>query len=259
MERFSRRAQSPSRLISKVVAPLVPLALILLVWSWYASHSEGGVFPSVPETAQGFWTSLTSGTIWGETWVSWRSLLVGYVIAAPIGIVLGLLLGASRVLDRLLGVYLDIALVTPMIVLMPVVLIAIGITAKAETLVIIFFALPYVILPIRNGTRALPQLWFELGRSLGASRWQLMGAVLLPGARGAIVRGLRLGLGHAVSGLFTVELTLAALGIGKVVLTAQSAFMLGDMLGYIAFTLVQVLIVMSLANLFDSSWREATA
>lgn len=253
MPRRTRTAIGALRLnlLIPVVAPLAVLAVLLVVWSAYARSSGGSLFPTPTQVAVGFWDALTSGHVWSQTMVSWRSLVIGYVLSAVIGIALGLLLGSSRLTDRTLGVYLDIALVTPMIVMMPIVLIALGVTRTAEVVVVMFFSIPYVTLPIRNGVRAMPQLWFDLSRSLCASRLQVWRFILLPGARSVITHGLRLGLAHALSGLLVVEFTLVALGIGQVVLDAKAAFDFGSMIGYLLLVMAQVLVVMGALRLVD--------
>ncbi len=214
---------STTRLLM-LVAPLCVLGVLLGAWAIYAAHSPGHLFPTVGSTVGGIGHSIVSGSEWSATLRSWRTLAIGYGIAVALGIPLGLTLGRSRTLDRLLGAYLDIALVVPMIVLMPVVLLAVGVTAKSQVVVIVLFALPYVVLPVRNHVRRLPRVWMDLAGTLGSSRAQLWRYILIPGSRSGIVLGLRLGLAHALSGLFIAELTLLSLGIGQVILNDQSNF-----------------------------------
>jgi ABC-type nitrate/sulfonate/bicarbonate transport system permease component len=240
-----------------LLAPLVVLGVLLGAWAIYAAHSAGHLFPTVGETARGLGHSLVSGSDWSATLRSWRTLAIGYGIAVALGVPLGLTLGRSRNLDRLFGTYLDIALVVPMIVLMPVVLLAVGVTAKAQVVVIVLFALPYVVLPVRNHVRRLPRVWLDLASTLGASRIRLWRFVLFPGARSGIVLGLRLGLAHALSGLFIAELTLISLGIGQVILADQSNFDFGPMIGYIIIVMAQVVIVMALLRSMDTGEEEA--
>lgn len=254
MESPARNRRGPAALrVAQVLLPLAVLGAIAIAWTFYAATAEGHVFPTVSETVRGFWETLTSGADWRATLVSWRSLAIGYAVAAVAGIALGLLLGVSRIADRLFGVYLDLMLVVPMIVIMPIVLIALGVTAKAEVVVIIFFAVPYVALPTRTVVREMPQLWFDVFASLGANRARLWRYLLVPGSRAGIVHGLRLGLAHALSGLFVVELTLVALGVGNVILQYRGQFEFGKMIGYIGLLMLQVLVVMSLINRVDRS------
>lgn len=244
-----------TRRVLPVLAPLAVLVVFVLIWSVYAHTAGGSLFPTPIQTVHGFWDSARSSTIWRQTALSWRSLAIGYGISVVGGILFGLLLGVSRPVDRILGIYLDIALVTPMIVMMPIVLIALGVTSTAEVVVVIFFSLPYVTLPIRNGVRSMPQLWFDLSASLCANRRQTWRHILLPGARRAIANGLRLGLAHALSGLLVVEFTLVALGIGQVVLTYKANFELGAMIGYVFLVMAQVLLVMTAITRLDREPR----
>lgn len=251
--RAARRALTRS-----VLPPLVVLAVLVAVWWWYATFFGGALFPGPGEAARGFWTTATSGDVWAHTAKSWRSFAIGYCVSAVLGTAIGILMGTNRWIDNVFGVYLDIAIVTPMIVMLPIVLIALGITAVSEVVVIVFFAIPYVIMPVRNGVRGLPSLWFDLSRMLCASRRQTWRYVLLPGARRPIVDGLRLGLAHALSGMMIVELTLVAIGIGQVVLNYQAQFEFGDMFGYLFLVMLQVVIALTLVNrLYESSRKEA--
>jgi NitT/TauT family transport system permease protein len=248
-----RRGKSSSVLSGRswfvpVLAPLVVLALVVSAWQLYAQTLGGVLFPTPADTVSGFWESARSGSVWRKTAISWRSLAIGYGVSVVLGVTLGLLLGLNRRVDKVFGVFLDISIVTPMIVVMPIVLMALGINATAQVVVVIFFSMPYVTLPIRNGVRTMPQLWFDLSQMLCASRSQTWRYVVLPGARGAISNGLRLGLAHALTGLLVVEFTLVALGIGGVVLNYQAQFLFGQMFGYLFLVMAQIVILMTLIN-----------
>ena len=253
--RAAARGKHWMRRLGPVLAPLLVLVGFVVAWQIYARTAGGSLFPTPRETVIGFWDSARSPSIWRDTARSWRALALGYGISVVLGVLFGLLLGSSRRVDKVLGVYLDIALVTPMIVMMPIVLIALGVTATAEVVVVIFFALPYVTLPIRDGVRTMPQLWFDLSRSLCATNPQTWRYILLPGARRAITDGLRLGLAHALSGLLVVEFTLVSLGIGQVVLTYKAEFAFGSMIGYVLFIMVQILIVMTFITRLNRDTR----
>jgi ABC-type nitrate/sulfonate/bicarbonate transport system permease component len=240
-----------------VLAPLVVLALLVTAWQLYAQTLGGALFPTPSDTVNGFWESARSGSVWRETAISWRALAIGYGVSVVLGVTFGLLLGLNRWVDRVFGVFLDISIVTPMIVVMPIVLIALGVNATAQVVVVIFFSMPYVTLPVRNGVRTMPQLWFDLSKMLCLSRLQTWRYVVLPGARGPITNGLRLGLAHALTGLLVVEFTLVALGIGGVVLNYRAQFLFGEMFGYLLLVMVQIVIVMTLINRLYGNARRA--
>lgn len=238
-----------------LVLPAAVAAIVVAAWQLDVSTLHTSLVPTPTNVARGFWTSMTSSADWAESATSWLSLAIGYAISAVGGVAIGVLLGWKRGLDRTLGVYVDLAMVVPEIVMMPIILIALGVTRKAEVVVIIMFSAPYVIMPIRNGVRALPAAWIDLSMSLCATRRQLWRHVLLPGSREVIAAGLRIGLGHALTGLLVVELTLVSLGIGKVVTDYQSAYEFGPMFGYILLVMCQVFVIMGLISLVEAKSR----
>lgn len=245
---------SEARWVRAVLAVALPLGiagLIIGAWQIYVSRSNDALVPTPSNVAVGFIRSATTLNVWQKTGDSWVSLAIGYGIAIVIGVTMGLFLGHNRLADRTIGVYVDIALVTPEVVLMPIVLIALGVTRTAVVGVVVLFATPYIIMPIRSGIRAMPRIWFEVAQSLCASRRQVWRFILLPGARAVIATGLRLGLAHALSGLLVVELTLVALGIGQVIIIDKAEFAFGDMFGYIVLVMVQISAVMICISLLE--------
>lgn len=235
-------------------ALLLPLAIAAAIvggWQLYVTTAHNVLVPTPASVASGFILALQSSSTWAKTGSSWISLAIGYSISAVAGITLGILLGWKRGIDKTLGVYVDLALVTPEIVLMPILLVAFGVTRTSVVMVIIMFSLPYVIMPIRNGVRAMPQAWLDLSRSFRATRIQTWRHIIIPGAREMIGAGLRIGLGHALTGLLVVELTLVALGIGQVIIADQSAYKFGAMFGYIVLVMCQVFVIMGAISFIE--------
>jgi NitT/TauT family transport system permease protein/taurine transport system permease protein len=60
--------------------------------------------------------------------------------------------------------------------------------------------------------------------SLGASRWQLLTEVLLPGALPNIVTGIRTGLGFAWRGLIAAEMIATNVGLGYMLFVARDFY-----------------------------------
>lgn len=238
-----------------VALPVGVAIVVVAAWQIYVATVNASLVPTPVTVAEGFWSAATTSGDWSATGRSWLSLAMGFGIAAVGGVILGLLLGWNRALDRSIGVYVDIALVMPEIVLMPIILIALGVTMRAEVAVIVLFSAPYVIMPIRNGVRSMPREWLDLYKSLCATRPQVWRHLLLPASREMIGTGLRIGLGHALTGLLIVELTLVALGIGNVVIGYQSAYDFGSMFGYILLVMCQVFLLMGLISLIEARSR----
>lgn len=236
---------------ARIALPLVVLALLVIAWQSYASRAGNFLMPRPMRFVQAIPDVLTSGAAWSAIGTSDISLVIGYGLAVVVGIPVGLAMSRSRLLDRVLGPYLDIAIVVPMAVLMPVVLMALGLTRRAQVAVIVLFAVPFIVVATRDGARTLRREWTEMARVFGANEVQLWRRVLLPGSVGAIVAGLRLGFAQALTGLVTVELTLIALGIGKQIIVFRSHFQSAQLFAFVALLMVQSVLFLGVLRLLE--------
>jgi ABC-type nitrate/sulfonate/bicarbonate transport system permease component len=238
-------------LVRRVGLPLAVLAVLVAAWQSYASRSGNFLMPRPLGFVRAIPEVLGSGEAWRALAASDVSLAIGYGIAVGVGIPLGLTMARSRLAHRVLGPYLDIAIVVPMAVMMPVVLMALGLTRQAQVAVVVLFAVPFIVVATRDGARTMRAEWTDMARVFGAGELQLWRRVLLPGSVGAIVAGLRLGFAQALTGLVTVELTLIALGIGKQMIVYQSHFQSAQLFVFVALLMAQSVAVLSLLRLLE--------
>jgi NitT/TauT family transport system permease protein len=229
----------------RVIMPIAVGLPFLICWELYARVTASPLVPPPSRIAAALPGVLGDPATWGGLLSSDVSLLLGYAVALVLGIPLGLLMGRLRRLDLLLGPVVDLAMVTPMVVVMPVVLMALGLTRQSQIVVILLFALPFVTVPCRAGVRAIPAELIEMPRSFGASELQLWREVLLPGSIPSIATGLRLGFGQAITGMVVVELTLLAIGIGQVLLHYESSFHYPELFGIVLLIIAQSVVVMA--------------
>jgi NitT/TauT family transport system permease protein len=201
-------------------------SLLVVAGAWEAAAwwIDGLLFPTFFETIAAIPRILRSPDVWQAIWISHQAFLIGFAVAAVLGIAGGLIMGRSPAADAFIDPYLTILLATPMAALIPVVILAFGLGLLARTLVVILFSIGLIAVSTRAGLRTLDPAWLEMARSFGASERQLWRAVVLPGAVPAIVTGLRLGLARAFTGMVAVELLLVAVGVGRLILAFQGAF-----------------------------------
>jgi ABC-type nitrate/sulfonate/bicarbonate transport system permease component len=163
------------------------------------------------------------------------ALVIGFPVSVAAGGGLGLALGRAPIVDRLLGIYVDMALVVPIIAVVPIIIVAFGITLTSKVAVVVLFALPVVALSVRSAVRDIDRDRVEMARSFGATARHVWPKVILPAALPAVFSGLRVGLSRAISGMIVVELTLVPTGIGGLFVKYRSQF---DAANLYAVTLV---------------------
>jgi len=189
-----------------------------------AHRLDSLLLPGFVETIAALAHLLTTRELWEAVWISNQAMVLGFLLAAAVGIVLGLLMGRWRTAERYVDPYLNILIATPKSALIPIVIMATGLGLLSRVLVVFISAIVVITVNVRAGLRMIDPAWVEMARSFGASEGQVWRKVLLRGGFPAILMGFRLGLARSVSGMITVELLLVALGMGRLILDFEGVF-----------------------------------
>ena len=196
-----------------------------LAWEIFA-HTRGSILiPGFLETIAAFVDLLFgSGALWYPLFVSNQAMVIGFGISATAGTAIGVAMARIEWLDRIARSYTAILVSVPLAPLIPLVVIALGLTLTARVSIIVFFSLAFVAVNVRAGIRSVDSRLVDMARSFGASELQLWKRVLIPGAAPGIFAGLRIGLARAITGMIVVELLLVAPGIGTLILAYKGRF-----------------------------------
>lgn len=205
-----------------IFLPLVPFAILATVWQLYAEEANSLVLPTFTEFVVALANLLVTPDFWEALLISNQALIVGYLLAVLAGVPIGLAMGRAAGLRNIVDPYINLILIIPMAVLLPVILIALGISFTSRVVVIYVFALPFVVVPCLAGVRVIERHLLDMSRTFGSTEYQLWRYILVPGALPAILSGLRQGLAHALTGMVVVELTLMAVGVGRLLQTYGS-------------------------------------
>lgn len=200
------------------------LLVLLLLWEYAGRTGQKLLIPPASDTLRALWALTVSGELPSALLLSNQSLVLGFAATLLIGIPLGLLLGRFATLDRICSLYLDIALVVPMVALMPIVIVALGLTLITRVVIVVLFALPGLVANVRTGMRGVDPRLVEMARAFGAREWQIWWKVTLPAALPAVMAGVRYAASRAVVGMVIVELTLIAVGIGLIIQRGRGSF-----------------------------------
>ncbi|MDR3429278.1 taurine ABC transporter permease TauC [Silvimonas sp.] len=204
------------------------LTIGVLVLLWWAITTAGLIqplfLPSPQAVARKFWRVSTSGfvdaTLWQHLVASLTRVLLALVaavlFAVPVGIAIGLSPRIRAVLDPLIEFYRPI----PPLAYLPLIVIWFGIGELSKVLLIYLAIFAPIAISTAAGVRSADQTRIRAAQSLGASRWQLIRYVILPGALPDILTGVRIGLGTGWSTLVAAELVAATRGLGFMVQSA---------------------------------------
>jgi NitT/TauT family transport system permease protein len=114
----------------------------------------------------------------------------------------------------------------------------------------------------RQGTHTVDKRLLDVAASFGATQARVFWTVILPGTVPFILAALRLGVGHALVGVFVGELYATNAGIGYMILIAGQAEQTDRLLfGVLIFTSAGVALIESMRLLERrfQSWRPRAA
>ncbi len=188
-------------------------ALALFVGFWQAVVSLGikpdYVLPA-PATAFGeFGHQLTQGTFWHATGVTLTRGVVGFALAAVIGLALGIVVAQSRILRSAIGSLITGLQTMPSIAWFPLAILLFQLSERAILFVILIGAVPSIANGVIGGVDYVPPVLVRAGRNVGASGLALYRHVILPAALPSIVSGLKQGWAFAWRSLLAGELIVA--------------------------------------------------
>lgn len=178
---------------------------LLVLWELFARSVGPFFFPGLADVARGYVEVVRDGNL-ALVATSFQQMLVGFGLAAVIGIPLGLLIGSFRTVEWFLGPYVNILFVTSLAAILPFLILVFGTGFEFRVAVVFLFSFFYVVINPADGVRSINQDVVEMSRSFNASQTKRFFSVTLPGTLPFIIAGLRLGLGQAVQGMIIAEL-----------------------------------------------------
>lgn len=225
----SRRARwnGSSRSVRRVAIGGAGASAAILVW-FLCTSILGLVSPARFPSPADVWSAavqLTTrgyggGTLVQQVWHSSRLVVSGFVVAATTGVALGLLMGVSRRAEKLINPTFLILRPIPPLAWIPLAILWFGLGDTAKIFVIWYAALVPSVINTLTGMRGVDPTLVSAARVHGASSYQVLLHVLIPGAMPMIFTGLRLSLQACWTTLVAAELVGAFFGIGRVLVIA---------------------------------------
>jgi len=202
---------------------LIALVIFAVIWQLGTIDHKSMLIPTFVDTMKALPVLLVgedAQALWTALYISNGPLVIGFAISIIVGIPLGLLIGRYGRIERFANLYLNILLVTPMAAIIPLLVMAFGVRDGAmisRVLLIVFFAIVMLIVNSRAGVRQVDPALIEMGRCFGAGELAIWRRILLPGSMPAVMTGVRLGLGRAITGMVVIELLFLAVGLGNLI------------------------------------------
>jgi len=157
-------------------------------------------------------------------------VMVGFIIAAIIGVPLGLIMGTFQVAEALTEPMVGFIRYMPASAFIPLFILWLGI-GDVEKIAIIFVGSFFqLVLMVAVVAKNVHTDMLETAYTLGARRFQVIRKVLLPASLPGILDTLRIIIGWAWTYIIVAELVASASGIGYMIISAQRKLRTGSII-----------------------------
>lgn len=230
--------------------------------TWQLIASSGIVrpifLPKLSDVLADLWMLISTGRLNQHLLVSGIEFGGGMLAALIVGIVVGILMGASSRIDKLLIWWVSSLDATPRIAFAPLLIVWFGIGVESKMVLVFISGLFPILLSTAAGVRTTSHELREMAESFSVPRLMQFTAIVLPGAVPFIITGVRLGITRGLIGIVVGEYLASTEGIGWMLSNATDTF---NMVRVFALIIVLAFVGVSLTTLarwlerrFDS-WR----
>ena len=209
---------------------VILIVLLLGVWQFTALYvMDTPTWPPVSRIFAAWYENIADGTIIKHLLATfWRQML-GYSLAAMLGITLGLLMGYYRILNNLLEPLIEVFRPIPGPAYLPVLILFVGIGHEMKVVLIMVASLFPILLNTYGGVRAIDPVQLDTARTLGLTTLQTMREVVLPAASPQILTGMRISLAISLILAILSEMIVSTDGLGYFTLLAERTFKVPEM------------------------------
>jgi sulfonate transport system permease protein len=212
--------------LGREAVPGTFVALLGVLVAWQAAAAiipNASVF--LPPPVNVFTTLVSSpGLFVAAGYATGKKLLVGWLLGAGVGIVLGVCLRLVSGLRTVLYPYLVGVRVMPQIAVAPLLLVWFGVSFEAAAVMVALSTFFPLAVGTVDGLAATPNEHVELLRSVDAPRWQTVLFVRFRHAVPSLFAGVKLSVVTALVGTVIAEWFVAERGLGVLVLQGMSDF-----------------------------------
>jgi NitT/TauT family transport system permease protein len=236
----TRAARLWSATWPKLTASAIAIGLWQLVVAsgWkpeYVLPGPGAVFSQL-------WDDLLAGDVLEAARLTLRRAAWGFVLAAVVGAVAGVLISRWRVLRVAFGSFITGLQTMPSIAWFPLALLLFQRSEGAITFVVVLGAAPAIANGVINGADHVPPLLLRSGRVLGAKGLGLYRTVTMPASMPSIIGGFKQGWAFAWRSLMAGELLVIIAGVPSIGFRLQAARDVQDTPGLLG-TMIVILVI----------------
>ncbi|MBI3523473.1 MAG: ABC transporter permease [Betaproteobacteria bacterium] len=203
-----------------VVPLLLAATAIVIVWQMVVviTRAEPSLLPAPWSVAKTFAHLVGTGELLIDTGVSLARVVSAWLLSAIVAIPLGLAMGRSRALERIVDPVIELFRPISPLAWIPLAILWFGIGETGKVFIVIIGTFFPILLATVAGVKSIDSVLVHAGQVLGCNTpASLFRKVILPASLPSIVVGLRISFGTGWAAIIAAELVAARSGLGYLI------------------------------------------
>ena len=219
-------------------AAVLPALLLLLAEAGARWHGASDSIAPPSRIAVAFAGAFADGSLLRATGDTLATAFAGLAIGGGLGLVAGVGLGLSRVLDRLMELPIELLRPVPSVAVIPIALVALGFGYRLEIAIVSVACFWPLLILTRAAVAGVEPRLLEVARALRLPPLARVLKIVAPAALPRIFVAFRLAAGISLVVAVTVEIAVNPQGLGYELMTAGQALRPELALAYLAWVAV---------------------
>jgi NitT/TauT family transport system permease protein len=201
------------------------LGIVVVLLLWWTVSASGSVNPLFLPSPQAVWQAgeqqWTRGLLINDALSSIRRVFIGFALSAGLALPIGIAMGTSPVICRLLEPLMGLIRYMPAPAFIPLLIIYFGLDELPKVLLIFIGTFFFNTLMIMDAVKFVPRELVETARTLGGRTLPILLRVVAPFIAPQVLDAYRINMASAWNLVIVAELVAATEGLGKRISLAQ--------------------------------------
>lgn len=205
----------------KIFKSLYGIIIVLVLWQILNFIVGSKLVPSPKVTIIEFIRLMKQDFIYHIIYSGYR-ILLSIFFSLIIGVPIGILLGMSKIFDKLLSPAIYLLYPIPKVAFLPIFMVMFGIGNKSKIILMVTIIIFQIFIVTRDGVKEIDKDILIAARVMKFNKVDIILKIIIPAITPKIFSALRISIGIAISALFFSENYATKYGLGYFIMNAWS-------------------------------------
>ena len=222
----------------RVMTSAIAIVIFLAIWQLLCMSPTASL-PGPIVVVKDTWELIidpffdNGGTDVGLFWqilASLKRVAIGFTLSAIVGIIVGMILGSSRLIYDAIDPIFQVLRTVPPLAWLPISLAAFQDSQPSAIFVIFITAIWPIIINTAVGVQQVPQDYKNVALVLQLSKWKYFTEILFPATIPYVFTGLRIGIGLSWLAIVAAEMLIGGVRIGFFIWDAWNSSLISEII-----------------------------